>query len=94
MSLEAEARRGEEAKAILDNPIYTDAYEGIRSEIIRSWEESRDAGDREQLHQLLGLLGKVNAAMAAVMRSGEVAKAELARKATKAEQMASYSIRG
>jgi hypothetical protein len=93
MSLEQEALRGKQAQEILENPIYLDAYQSVRTEILRSWEHSRDAADREQLHQLLGLLGKVQTAMMVVMNEGVVANAQLGRKATKAEQMAAYSIR-
>ena len=88
MSLEADARRGHEAKAVLDNPIYSESFATVEAEIIRLWRDSRDAADREQLHQLLGLLGKTRNAMESVMRNGEIAGAELARKASKAEQMA------
>lgn len=94
MSLEQEAMRGRRAQEVLENEVYADAHSAIEAEIIHLWRESRDAGDREQLHQLLGLHVKLKNAIEGVMRSGEIASAELARKQTKAEQMAGYSIRG
>lgn len=93
MSLETEARRGLLAKEVLDNEIYTEAHASVEAEIIRLWREARDPADREQLHALLGLHDKIRTAMESVMRSGELAQAELARKQTQAENMALYSIR-
>lgn len=87
MSLEHEALRGRQAQEVIDNPIYAEAFGTIEREIIAAWRAARDAQDREQLHQLLGLLEKVQIALESVMRTGEVAKAELARKQTRAEQM-------
>jgi hypothetical protein len=87
MSLELDALRGKQAQEIIENPIYAESFDAIRAEIIGQWEASRDAADREQLHQLLGLLSKAKTALESVMRSGEVASAELARKQTRAEVM-------
>lgn len=87
MSHEAEAIRGKRAQEILEDPVYSEAYEGIRAEIITQWEAARSSADREQLHTMLGLLGKVNTAMSAVMRSGQIASAALTRKAGLLERM-------
>lgn len=93
MSLEQEAQRGKLAQEVLDNEVYAEAHAAIEAEIIHLWRESRVAEDREQLHQLLGLHVKLKSAIEGVMRSGEIASAELRRKQSKAEQMAVYSIR-
>jgi hypothetical protein len=87
MSLESEALRGRQAQEVIDNPIYAEAFGAIEQEISGAWRAARDSQDREQLHQLLGLLEKVQTALESVMRTGEVATAELKRKATRAEQI-------
>lgn len=88
MSLESDALRGAQASEVLENPIYQGAFTGIEQEIISLWRGARDTQDREQLHQLLGLLEKVRTALETVMRTGEVAKADLQRRQSRAEQMA------
>jgi len=87
VSLEQEARRGQLAQEVIDNPVYTDAHEAVESEIVRLWKDSRDPKDREQLHALLGLHTKIKTAMESVMRSGEIASAELRRKQTVMERI-------
>ncbi len=86
-SHERDAERGKLAEEVLANPIYAEAYETIENEVIRQWREARNPQDREQLHQFLLMLGRVQDAMKAVVRSGEVARAEIGRKLSRAEQI-------
>lgn len=88
MSLENDRERGRQAQEILDSAIYKEAHAGIEAEIIRQWREARNADDREQLHQLLLMHGKAKVALEAVMRSGQLADADLQRKMSRAEAMA------
>lgn len=87
MSNETDALRGKRAQEVLDNEVYSEAYAAIEKEVIRKWRDSRDGEDREQLHQFLMMLGKVQNALETVMRSGEVAQAEIQRKASRADQI-------
>jgi hypothetical protein len=87
VSHESDALRGRQAQEVLDNPIYAEAWAAIEKEIISQWREARNPQDREQLHQLLLMHERAKAAMASVMRSGEVATAELQRRQSRAEQM-------
>ena len=51
--------RGEEAKAILDNPLFREAWEVIEADIIKSWQNSRpDDDDTRRLHWLLQRLNR------------------------------------
>jgi hypothetical protein len=93
MTPEQEAQRGKQAQQIIENPIYAESFLDLEQQIIAQWRAARNAEDREQLHQLLGLLSKTKAALESVMRSGQVAAAELSRKQSRAEQMAAYSVR-
>jgi hypothetical protein len=93
MSYEAEIQRGKRAQEVIENEVYTEAHASIEAEIIRLWREAKNTDDREQLHMLLGLHGQVRTALESVMRSGEIAAAELARKMSRAEQMARFSVR-
>lgn len=87
MSNELEAERGRLAQAVLDNEVYADAYAQLEQEIVTKWREARDKDEREQLHQLLLMLGKVQKALEAVMRSGKVSSAELLRRASLPERI-------
>lgn len=88
MSYETEALRGKRAQEVLDNEVYAESYTLIEQELIRQWREARNTGDREQLHQLLMMHEKARAALETVMRSGQLAQAELGRKLSRAEHMA------
>jgi cell fate (sporulation/competence/biofilm development) regulator YlbF (YheA/YmcA/DUF963 family) len=87
MSHEAEARRGELAKQVLDNPVYAEAYASIEAALVRAWRDARDVKDREQAHQMLTMLDKVKSVMEGVMRSGQVAEKELERKRSLTERV-------
>lgn len=86
-TLERDRERGRLAQDVLDNPIYAEAHAAIEQEVIKQWREARNTQDREQLHQLLLMHAKAKAALEQVMRTGQLAEAELQRKATKAEQI-------
>ena len=86
MSLENEALRGQMAAAVLENPVYAESYTLIEREITRLWRDSRDADEREQLHQLLRMLDKARTVLESTMRSGKVAAKEMERKRSLAER--------
>lgn len=88
--MEADVRRGQRAQEVLDNEIYVEAHAAVDAEIVRLWRDSRDPKDREQLHALLGLHQKIKTAMEAVMRSGEIAAAELARKRSVSDRFKAF----
>ena len=87
MSNELDAERGRLAQEVMDNPVYADAYAQIEQEILTKWRESRDKDEREQLHQLLLMLAKVQKTLEAVMRSGKLSSAELIRRASLPERI-------
>jgi SAM-dependent MidA family methyltransferase len=83
MSLERESERGRLAADVLKNEVYVEAYTKLETEIIEKWREARSTQDREQLHQMLLLLAKVQRALESVMSSGKVADAEIQRRSLK-----------
>lgn len=80
MSLGTEMQRGQQAQAVLDNPVYQDAYKKLEEALTRTWRESRDKEEREELHRLLRTLDKVQGYMSGLMRSGEIAEGKLRQK--------------
>lgn len=87
MSDYAEAERGQQAQAVLDNPVYAQAYDSVEAGLISLWRQSRDAREREQAHQMLTMLDKVRAVIEGAMRSGKVSEKELERKRSLAERV-------
>jgi len=74
---EEEVRRGLEAKSLLDNPIYREAYQTIRDNIVTQLSLADTADDkRARLNNLLIALGKVEQYMRQVMSSGVMAEIE------------------
>jgi len=77
MTPEQEVRRGLEAKSLLDNPIYREAYQTIRDNIVTQLSLADTADDkRARLNNLLIALSKVEQYMKQVMASGVMAEME------------------
>ena len=91
MSLEADARRGELARSVLDNPVYAESYDLIERSIVEAWKESRDAAERDELHRLHKTLAKAKNLIESVMRTGEVAQAELKHKRSIADRVRAFA---
>lgn len=89
MSDAIEALRGQLAEQVLKNGVYVEAYGLIETELTRLWRESRDRDEREQVHQLLRMLTKVQTVLESTMRTGQVATAELQRKQTALQRIGS-----
>jgi hypothetical protein len=87
MSHEADALRGKQAQQVIENEIYAGAYTQVEEAITGLWKASRDPLEREELHKMLGLLGKVRGVFESAMRSGEVAEKELQRKRSLKERL-------
>lgn len=79
MSLREESKRGEEARRLLENPLFREAIDGIKSAIVQKWQEA-PIMDREGQHELklmLKLANDFEANIIRVMNSGKVADFEL-----------------
>lgn len=87
MSLTKDVERGQQAESVLQNPIYCEAYSLIEQGILKTWRESGDTAQREELHKVLKLLDKVRNLMESTMRSGKVAAKELERKRKLSERL-------
>lgn len=76
MTQEEEYRRGEQARLILENEIYTEAFEGVRAALISKWEDApiRDIEGQKELKLMLKLLKDVQANIQHVMNTGKLAK--------------------
>lgn len=79
-SNEQEVSRGNQAKLLLENPMFDDAFKSIESEIMAAWESTstRDTEGREKLFQMLMLSRKVRRHFESLINTGEMARRTLA----------------
>lgn len=81
MTPEKEVQRGHQAAAILDDPLYREAFDTVRSEIEHQWRNSpaRDAEGREKLWLSSKILDRLEQHLKSVMDSGKMARSTLYR---------------
>lgn len=79
MSMTEELRRGEQARLLLQNELYTDAVEKVRQGIVDKW-ISCPIRDREGAHELklmLKCLDEVTGFIKTAMETGKMAQIQL-----------------
>lgn len=81
MDLHEEQQRGEQARMLLDNPIYTETMQSVRDGIIQAWENAplRDKEGANELKLMLKLLGDVQRNIETVMQTGKMAQIQIER---------------
>lgn len=80
MNLEEEVKQGKHAKEILDNPLYTQAFDGIREALIEQIESCalKDDQLRNQLMISLQLLKQIKTSFDQTIETGKLAEIQLA----------------
>mgnify|MGYP003419095947 CR=1 FL=1 len=83
MTDELAVQRAEEAKQLLANPLFAEAFAAIREEVINQWTNSKSNEDvgREKLWITLKLLDRLQSQITQVVQTGKVAQASLLQKA-------------
>lgn len=82
MTRQEDIDRARQAKEVVENPIYLEAFTQVENGIIQSWREARDKEDREHLHRMLLCLNKTKAVMMSVMSSGKLTEDQIRREQT------------
>jgi hypothetical protein len=78
MSDEYEAeRRGESAKALLDDPLLNKALKAVRTAVIEEWADTRQEEGREYLWRLHRASVKFEEVLLGYIQEGEIVKANL-----------------
>lgn len=77
--LNTELGRAAEAQAILDNALFQEAFEILRSSYTDAWLNSpaRDEQGREKIYQFMTALKAVEDHLVSVVQTGELAKTQL-----------------
>jgi len=87
MTDELKAQRGLSAKAVLENPAYTDAYQTIEEGLVAKWKAAGTPEEREDCHRMLRVLAKFHTVLDSTMRSGKLAEDVIRHKQSFAEKL-------
>lgn len=81
MTPDEELRRGEQARQVIENEIYAEAWKSVRDGIISAWESApiRDKEGQNELKLMLKLLTDVRRNIETVMNTGKMAKIQIER---------------
>ena len=87
-----ETERGRQAQAVFESPIFREAVDGLREQLLTEWRDtaSRDAQGREQLWLAQNLLQKIEAHIVQTMTTGSMAKLQLQTRRTALERASNW----
>lgn len=79
MSLEEDAKRGARARALLEDPIFVEAFEALTARYYEAWRATQpgDEAARERLFTLSTALGDVRGHFEQVAENGDLAERQL-----------------
>jgi len=79
MALEKEIQRGQQAKRILEDPIYIEALQKVSQELDQEWINSpiRDTEGREKIYMMRKMLGVLHVQLQSVMETGKLATKQI-----------------
>lgn len=79
MTLEEQVRSGDDARAVLDNPAFAQAFADIKQELIEQWKQApaRDLTGKEHLWNLHKLTEKLELALRKTLEDGLMAREQL-----------------
>tara|TARA_R110002012_G_scaffold6461_2_gene29691 strand:+ start:754 stop:999 length:246 start_codon:yes stop_codon:yes gene_type:complete len=79
MNLEKEQQRGQRAKAILEDEIFTEAIQKVSAELDLEWINSpvRDTEGREKIYMMKKMLNVLLVQLQSVMETGKLATKQI-----------------
>lgn len=85
-----EVARGDQARAILDNPLYSESFEAVERELMTRWktDASLTAEGRERVFLMVTLLGQARQALTTTMQTGKMAAIQLQQERSRRERLA------
>lgn len=74
-----DARKGQEAKDLLENPILVEAFAILEREYLKAWRQSKpaDQEERERLWLAVGILEELQRHLRVVVENGVMAKRDI-----------------
>ena len=90
-----EVERAERARAILDNPLFNDAFEAVEQELMTQWKQNAalNQDGRERVFLMVTLLGQLKQHLTQHLTTGEMARIQLAEHRTLMERLGRRSTR-
>ena len=79
METEKEIQRGQQAKRILEDPIFVEALQKVSQELDQEWINSpiRDTEGREKIYMMRKMLGVLHVQLQSVMETGKLATKQI-----------------
>lgn len=79
MTPEQEVRRGDQAIAVIESPIFIEAFDVVEKELTQKWQDSRteDTEAREKIWISIKMLERVKLQLVSVATTGLMAKQSL-----------------
>ncbi|HET8730489.1 MAG TPA: hypothetical protein VFM34_05200 [Moraxellaceae bacterium] len=76
--LDEEIRRAESARQVIEHPLFQEAFNTLRAEVVQQWETSpaSDTEGREKLWLILKAADRAQAHLVSLMETGKLAAAE------------------
>lgn len=74
-----DARKGQEAKDLLEHPMLVEAFAVLESEYLKAWRQSKpaDQEERERLWLAVGILEEIQRHLRIVVENGAMAKRDI-----------------
>jgi hypothetical protein len=89
-----EVERAERARAVLENPLFVEAFEAVEKELMTRWKQ--DAGleppGRERVFLMVTLLGQLRQVLTQHIQTGDMARLQLREHKTMKERLGMRSI--
>ena len=79
METEKEIQRGQQAKRILEDPIYVEAIQKVSQELDQEWINSpiRDTEGRERIYMMKKMLNVLQVQIKSVLETGKLASKQI-----------------
>lgn len=81
-NLEEESRRGDQARQVMNNPVFREALLMMKADLLSGFEQSgaKQDDERKELWRMIRTLNKFEAQLTDIMQTGELAKKSLMQK--------------
>ena len=87
MSTSQELERGRLAAEVLENPVFRDALDQIRAEIVTKWQVEKDERVRDWLWTLMQASKRLDSILTETMNTGLLAQKQLELERSRAERV-------
>jgi dephospho-CoA kinase len=87
VSASQELERGRLAAEVLENPVYRDALDQIRAEIVTKWQAEKDEKVRDWLWTLMQASKRLDSILTETMNTGLLAQKQLELERSRAERV-------